>query len=1157
MVIGYCVKLKLNLGTGVNKGGSRHVLWSGCNHLNGAKGMNRLFKTTLCSGVALAAMAASVPSIAQEITSAVRGTVSTPAGNPAAGYTVVVTDTRTGASRTTTTNNNGVFAVRGLTVGGPFTVRVSGGQYEDYLITDIITSLGSGDVSFNIALQEASADFEEIVVTASAISTTNLAIGPSSSFDFQDIQNLPSISRQVRDIIRIDPRVNIGRSSGGEGSGINCSGASNRVNSFTIDGVRAADPFGLNASGNLARSTFPIPFDTISAASVEFSPVDVEYGQFTGCNVNVVTKSGSNEFHGSAFFLYNSDSLTGSDIDGANVTGDASFDRYNWGAELGGPVIEDKIFFYFSYEETDTSDIQEEGPGDAGFSNASNLTLAEVERIRSILTSQYGRDPGEIVRTLPNTSVRYFGRLDWNINDNHRLEATYSRLEEDRVLGDDINTGRANFTFQDNFQQRGSVSDTYSVRLFSNWTDNFSTELRASRNDISDIQSPVFGGEAQDTNTPRIVLRNLPFGNEFFGADFASGPGVFRSANQLDTEIDQIKARGTYVTGDHEITFGYELDSLDVFNLFIINATGSIFFDSIDQLESGVASQIRQGASFSGTPADAAAIFKRDIHTVYLQDEWAVSPSFTLTAGLRYDWYNSNNQPLTNPSFNERYGFDNTQAFNGLDAIQPRIGFTWELPEDTFGDTTLTGGFATFSGGDPTVWFGNAFQNFGGALGIGDTNSAAGCTADDLNVLAGGTFSGIPACVTAAAQAQAQEFGGAVAAIDPNLKLATQNRFSVGVTHFTADTGIDFFDDWQIQVDVIYSDLVNAFDFVDLSLTQVGTAPDGRPIFEQIDPRQAGCNATFQGPRNGFAGVTPECVRGFEAGDTFADLRPDNDFQDILLTNAVNGGGHSLSIAAQFQKEFEVSQTGTLDFRAGYAYSDSVVGNAGGSSTAGSNFEEVTTANFNNVPLGTSPNNNEHNITVGMTYREEFFEGLATSITAFFRARSGRPLSYVFDDSASNRIFGDSDSEARSLLYVPTGPNDPLVNFDPDFDTTAFFNFVNANGLDEFSGQIIERTTDSQPWTADIDLRFQQELPGLGFFEDDKFLLFIDFENFLNFIDSGAGVKRFIQSGDVGEGISLVEASGTADANGNVAVFNFNDFTAPNNFVDVDDTLWR
>lgn len=1112
--------------------------------------MNRLFKTTLCSGVALAAMAASVPAISQEITASIRGTVTTPTGNAAGGYTVVVTDTRTGAASSTSTNANGGFAVRGLTVGGPYTIRVTGGQYEDYLITDVFTSL-SGTSSFNIALQDSQAGIEEIVVVASAASVTNLAIGPGTAFTIEDIQNLPSISRQVRDIIRIDPRVNIGRSNGGEGAGINCGGSSGRINSFTIDGVRAADAFGLNASGNLARSTFPIPFDSLAATSVEFSPIDVEYGQFTGCNVNVVTKSGTNDFHGSAFFLYNSDSLSGSDVDGVNQTGDASFDRYNWGAELGGPVIEDKVFFYFAYEETDTADIQEEGPAEAGFANASNLSLDEVTRIRDILVNQYGRDPGDLVRTLPNTSVRYFGRIDWNINDDHRFEATYSRLEENRVLGDDINTGRGNFTFSDNFQDRGSVSDTYSFRLFSNWSDNFSTSLRFSRNDVEDIQSPVGGGEAQDASPRPRIMVGLPFGNEFFGSDFTSGPGTFRSANELNTQINQIKATADYVTGDHTLTVGYELDSLDVFNLFIPNATGTLVFGSIDDLEAGTAANIRQGVSFTGDPRDAAAEFKRDIHTFYLQDEWQVTDAFNLVLGLRYDYYQSGDSPLTNPSFNARYGFDNTTSFDGLDAFQPRIGFSWTLPEDTFGDTTLTGGFATFSGGDPTVWFANSFQNFGGALGVGDADN---CTADELNVLAGGSFSGVPQCVIAAGQAQAQQFGAAVAAIDPDFKLPTQNRFSIGVTHFTQDWGVDFFNDWQVQVDVIYSDWVNAPDFVDLSLTPVGTAPDGRPVFEQVDPTQAGCNASFVGVRQGFSNVTPECVRGFEAGDTFADLRPDNDFQDILLTNAVNGGGHQLSIAAQFQKEFELTQTATLDFRFGYAFTDAVIGNAGTSSTAGSNFEEVTTANFNNVPLGRSQFGNEHNFTVGTTFTDQWFaDDLDTSITAFFRVRSGRPLSYVFDDAASNRIFGDSDSEARSLLYIPTGPDDPLVNFGADFDTAAFFDYVNNNGLDRFAGEIIERTSEEQVWTADLDIRFQQELPGLGFFEDDGFLLFIDFENVLNFVDSGAGKQTFIRSGDVGEGISLVEASLSDDG----TQYNFNEFTAPNTILDLDDTLWR
>lgn len=1102
--------------------------------------MNRLFKTTLCSGVALAAMAASVPAISQEITSSLRGTVTTPTGEPASGYTVVITDTRTGAASSTTTNSNGAFSVRSLTVGGPYTIRVSGGQYEDILVTDVFTQLGSTS-SFNLALSAAQGDIEEIVVVASAASVTNLAIGPGTAFNLTDIQNVPSVSRQIRDVIRIDPRVNIGRGSGGQGFGISCLGGSNRVNSFTIDGVRAADPFGLNASGNLARNTFPIPFDTVSATSVEFSPVDVEYGQFTGCNINIVTKSGTNEFTGSAFMLYSSDNFTGEDIEGQNpVTAD--FDNYNWGVELGGPVIEDKIFFYGSYEETDSGGVQDEGPIGGGFLNESGLTVEEAERVRNILTTQYGRDPGDIVRSLPQTSVRYFGRIDWQINDDHRFEASYARLEENQLLGDDISGGRGEFTFRDNFQDRGSVSDTYSFRLFSNWTENFSTEVRASRNSISDIQSPTLGGEAQDANpVPRIAIG--PFGNEFFGQDFASGPGVFRSANQLDTEIDQLKIKADYVTGDHLITFGYELDSLDVFNLFIINATGTILFDDIDALEAGTARAIRANGSFTGDARDAAAEFQRNVHTFYIQDEWQVTDTFNLVGGLRYDFYKSSDTPNNNPVFQNRFGFSNQQAFDGLDVFQPRIGFTWELPEG-FGQTTLTGGFARFSGGDPTVWFANSFQNFGGAIGFGDATSGDTgiCTDADLQVLQGGSFTGIPACVFAEAQAQAQGNLGDVAATDPNFKPPSQDRFSLGISHYTADTGIGFFDDWQVNVDFIYGKNRNAVDFIDLSIAKTGElAPDGRPLYAAINPLAAGCNATLSDDFRSYNGATAECFAGPGFG------------QNILMTNAADGrNGDSYSLSAQFAKTFDFSDTASLNFRAGYAFADANVGNPGNSSTAGSNFEEVTRSDFNNVSVANSSFTNRHNIVVAATFKEDFFDDLTTTLGVFFRARSGRPLSFVFDEDTSEDAFGSSDDEANSLLYIPTGPNDPLVDFS-NIDTDAFFNFIEENNLSRFAGGIVPRNSFEQPWTADLDLRFQQELPGVGLTDKDQFLLFIDFENVLNFFDSGAGVQRFVNTSNNAEGIDVI----AADIVGGQYVYRDFDPDAVNIDIDSGDTLWR
>ena len=239
--------------------------------------MYRTIRVSLSLLAVFLLLLAPVAGIAQEITGSVRGTVSTPAGDPASGETVTVTDTRTGSTRVVTTTDSGMFNVRGLTVGGPYTIRVDSSQYQGTVVTDVYTSL-SAAATFNIVLEDQTGMMEEVIVVSSAaVATADLAIGPSTAFDIEEIEALPTISRQIRDVVRLDPRVNVGRASGGNGFGISCMGGSGRANSFTIDGVRRADGFGLNASGNSARNTFPVPFDTVRSDSVEFAPVDVQY----------------------------------------------------------------------------------------------------------------------------------------------------------------------------------------------------------------------------------------------------------------------------------------------------------------------------------------------------------------------------------------------------------------------------------------------------------------------------------------------------------------------------------------------------------------------------------------------------------------------------------------------------------------------------------------------------------------------------------------------------------------------------------------------------------------------------------------------------------------------------------------------------------------
>ena len=1044
--------------------------------------------------------------IAQQTTGSVRGTLHSPDGEAVVGATVTVTDTRSGTSRVVRSNDAGVFTARDLIVGGPYTIAVEADNYRGTMVTDVYTKL-TGASAFDITLENQGVLEEVVVVASASVAVADLAIGPSSSFSFEEITAMPTISRNIRDVIRLDPRVNIGRAAGGNGFGISCLGGSVKSNSHTIDGVRAADGFGLNASGNSARATFAIPYDSVRSASVEFSPIDVQYGQFTGCMVNVVTKSGGNEFFGSAFYLYNDDSMTGDSINGRKVITEP-FEDTDWGFEIGGPIIKDTLFFYGAYEKTDEGGAQNNGCIGCNFANEAFIDENDVNRVAGILSSKYGRDAGSIVRTLPKNSERIFIRLDWNINENHRLEGSYTHLEE--LAWDEDDYGYVGFTLSDNFEVQGTDQDSYSVRLFSNWTDSFSTEVRASRVEVQDIQGPVGGGEAQDDNIPRIQI--LEDGDEIM----LSGPGQFRSANDLQYTLDQYKFAGTYETGDHTITGGYELDSLDVFNLFVINATGTFTFDSIDDLDAGMASSINGNGSYTGDINDAAASFARDVNTIYLQDIWTISDRMTLTAGLRYDWYTSNDKPVENPIWGSRYGFSNTQSFDGLDILAPRIGLTYDIPWNSWGEMQLRAGFGIFSGGDPTVHFANAFQNFGGAIGFGRSGSGT-CTDADLDVLSSGSFEGIPPCIIEQQIAQANLNLGRAAAVDPNFKLPSQHRYNFGLTLYT-ESSIGFWDDWDLNFDVIYSNAKNAVDWVDLTLTQrvdengnLVWLPDGRPQFFAVDPLLPGCDATFIGPGEGFANVTAACDAG-------------RDDQDILMTNGVSGSTTSISL--QGSKSWAFGKTSSFDLRLGYAYTDAEVGNPVNSSTDTSSFEEVAVSVINDVKLGPAVWANQHNIVVGMTFRTFFMENSATTLGLFVRSRSGRPFSYTYDNNTPTGVFGDSDNEERNLFYVPTGPNDPLVDFsamDAQGTTQDFFDWMERKGLNKYAGEISPKNGFEQPWNTDMDIRFSQEIPLPRY--NHRLVFFFDIENFLNLFSDSDNLQKYYATGDVQEGLPVLDAA--------------------------------
>ncbi len=386
------------------------------------------------SVVSLSAAATfTTPVHAQQITSGVEGAVTDADGNALAAAEVTITDTRTNASRTVTTGAGGDFRVQSLPPGGPYTVTVTAPGYEGQTIENVFTNLG-GNTSFDFALASTAAGGSDttIVVSGSRARVKQVAVGPGTAFGTETLEAFPSITRDIRDIIRIDPRVSLNNAN--DVDRISCLGGNDRSNTLTIDGIVQADVFGLNGTPFAARNAQPIPFDVIEQTSIEFAPYDVEYSDFTGCLVNVVTKAGSNEFHGSAFITYFDEGMLANEVDGLPLQAGS---EKRWGATLSGPIIPDRLFFTFGYEETDLGDGNDFGPFGGGFANESHgVTQAQFNEFERIARDVYGQDIGGYPTTLAESSVRYFGRLDAIINQDHRIEATYQRLEETNVESD-------------------------------------------------------------------------------------------------------------------------------------------------------------------------------------------------------------------------------------------------------------------------------------------------------------------------------------------------------------------------------------------------------------------------------------------------------------------------------------------------------------------------------------------------------------------------------------------------------------------------------------------------------------------------------------------------------------------------------------------------
>jgi len=996
-----------------------------------------------------------------DVRSSIKGYVNDGSG-PVEGAEVVVVYMPTGSSDTAVTGAGGDFVFNNLAPGGPYTVTVSKAGYAEANATGVFTKF-SETSSVDVFL---AAEFEEVVVSAQALDST-IRFGNGTVFGEGVIDGMPSADRGIQDIAALDPRVAV--ASAEDFFSLSVMGSNPRTNDITIDGVSVNDGFGLNDSGQpTLRNSFSI--ETVKQISVDITPFDVSRGGFVSGSVNAVTKSGTNEFEGDFYVFSRNEGMVGTDAFGNDAD---VFDENTTGFSLGGPIIQDKAFFYFNYEEFAQTYPAFYGPAGSGATReAYFVTQALVDRVRAAAQTLYGFDPGTYDTEQENLSSNTFLKLNYMINDNHEAEVSF--IDTDSNLVKVRGNPPFGFSLDSQWYDDKQGVEIMTGKLFSDWSDKLSTQLVYSTRTQTDNQDPYRG----DTFPSVAIIIDSPDGtcsldNSNCTNPFRSiwgsarsgqyetlrfGQDQFRYNNEVIVDSMSYSFKGFYdFNADHDITFGYEYKEDDIYNSFRVCGGGCYGFSGIDQFEAGTPIYYLLEGGVGGVINGDAVNWVLSTTTMFVQDEWRVNDKLNMLMGLRMDINESDSAPNANPAYTAATGYRNDVPIKDR-VLQPRVGFDYDATDtlDNFfeflpvGDVveslTVRGGWGKFVGRLPAVWISNSWSNDGG---IGKAEYEAftfnGSPIEGLLFDPNSDDQNRTGLLTSSA-------GGDVNSLDENFGLPSSWRTALAFD-------FDLVDGWFVGMEFNRDRVNKAFAYVDpfLEGNAVGTLPDGRTYYNNSE------------------------------GDLHTTTT------DLGFTNSVS---------------YKVSKSFLDDkLRLYFAYSDTESEDvfSAGSSTQGSNYGKYATCNNSFAPnLCTKPAlwGASERMVATLDYTADWFG--ADNPTRFYlmwKRESGRRFSYTYDTNP----IGDGYRDERDLWYVPTGPNDPLVTFSDDTGA-AFYEYVDTY-LSGYKGQIAPANGFIGPWTTRMDLKVTQEvdLPENKYLGDAKAELFLDIYNLGNWLDDEAG----------------------------------------------------
>ena len=1029
--------------------------------------------------------------LAQGITTAaIGGKIVSSTGEALPGANIIAVHTPSGTTYGTSSRPNGRYTIPNVRVGGPYSVTVSFVGYKKQVRENVNTTL-SQTLDLNFTLIEEAIQAAEVIIMGerSAVMSAGRT-GAATNFNKLALATMPTISGRLQDFARLTPEARGGSSYVGQ---------DNRYNNTTVDGSYFNNSFGLAGQPGERTGVAPISIDAIEQVQINIAPFDVRQGNFVGAGVNTVTKSGTNNFTGSVSYGWRHQGLVGTKA-GDNIYNPGKFQYDKITVSLGGPIIKNKLFFFVNYEGDKTAQpgtTFTANPGGAPATGSMTRVLAsDLDALSTYLGSKFQYNPGSYAGyDFSTPGKRYLAKLDFNVDQNNKLVLRYNRLdsETDVLLSNSSSLGNgtrrtnltglnfsgSNYKILENNQSivgewSSIVSDNMANNLIVGYT--YSDE---SRGDVGKL-------------FPFVDILNAGTVYTSFGSE------PFTPNNELRYSSYQLQDNFTVDLGNHVLTFGISGEkyrSENVFfpgkqSVYVYNSLADFYTDADDAIANpnrttSPVTLNRFQVRYTHIPGQEKPLQPLDVYYVgaYAQDEWQVGKDLRLTIGLRFDvpsfgktgFANANADAL---SFMDEAGatvkYSTAKLPDANILFSPRVGFNLDVMGDR--TTQLRGGTGIFTGRPAYVWISNQIGNTGvltGFLSVTNTKAYPFNPNPDKYK---------PTAVTGAPAATYE-----LALTDPDFKFPQQWRSNIAI-----DQKLPF--GMVGTLEFLYGREVNGVYYINANQTNPNTAFTGA----DTRPRWTTTNKINAAVQN--------------------------------ATVMKNGNkGYSYSLSASLERSMADGLYGKVAYN--YGVSKNTVDP--GSIAFGSWSANQVPGNPNLPPVSFSTNSPGHRVFASLSYRAEYFNFGATTVSLFYDGSTIGSGSYAY----AGDLNGDGNSN-NDLLYVPRNTSEmnfvdiksgTTVTFTAAQQAAAWEAYINQDEyLNSRRGQYAERAGAFLPMIFRADMSVVQDVFG-DLFEKKHTLQFrLDILNVGNLINKQWGVgQRFVNLQPL-----IVSSSAPADAQG-------------------------